>query len=157
MIIKGLNECDFVNYKKASMFISFPFCTFKCEKECGEHCCQNSALAQASNIDVNVESLVERYLSNQITSAVVFGGLEPLDSWDDVKIFIETLRKYTDNDCVIYTGYNKNECEDKIKWLKQFPNIIIKFGRYRPNDTPHYDPILEVQLASSNQSAERIS
>ena len=157
MIIKGLNECDFVNYKKASMFISYPFCTFKCEKECGEHCCQNSALAQASNIDVNVESLVERYLSNQITSAVVFGGLEPLDSWDDVKIFIETLRKYTDNDCVIYTGYNKNECEDKIKWLKQFPNIIIKFGRYRPNDTPHYDPILEVQLASSNQSAERIS
>lgn len=157
MIIKGLNECDFVNYKKASMFISFPFCTFKCEKECGEHCCQNSALAQASNIDVNVESLVERYLSNQITSAVVFGGLEPLDSWDDVKIFIETLRKYTDDDCVIYTGYNKNECEDKIKWLKQFPNIIIKFGRYRPNDTPHYDPILEVQLASSNQSAERIS
>lgn len=157
MIIKGLNECDFVNYKKASMFISFPFCTFKCEKECGEHCCQNSALAQASNIDVNVESLVERYLSNQITSAVVFGGLEPLDSWDDVKIFIETLRKYTDDDCVIYTGYNKNECEDKIKWLKQFPNIIIKFGRYRPNDTPHYNPILEVQLASSNQSAERIS
>lgn len=157
MIIKGLNECDFVNYKKASMFISFPFCTFKCEKECGEHCCQNSALTQASNIDVNVESLVERYLSNQITSAVVFGGLEPLDSWDDVKIFIETLRKYTDDDCVIYTGYNKNECEDKIKWLKQFPNIIIKFGRYRPNDTPHYDPILEVQLASSNQSAERIS
>ena len=157
MIIKGLNECDFVNYKKTSMFISFPFCTFKCEKECGEHCCQNSALAQASNIDVNVESLVERYLSNQITSAVVFGGLEPLDSWDDVKIFIETLRKYTDDDCVIYTGYNKNECEDKIKWLKQFPNIIIKFGRYRPNDTPHYDPILEVQLASSNQSAERIS
>lgn len=157
MRLKGVVMEDFINYKKASMFVLFPSCTFKCEKECGEHCCQNSALAQALNIDVNVESLVERYLSNPITSAVVLGGLEPLDSWKDVKIFIETLRKYTDDDCVIYTGYNKNECEDKIKWLKQYPNIIIKFGRFITNHQPHYDDVLGVMLASKNQYAEKIS
>ena len=157
MQLKDVVMEDFINYKKASMFILFPFCSFKCEKECGEHCCQNSALAQLPNIDVDVESLVKRYLSNQITSAVVLGGLEPLDSWEDIKMFIETLRKYTDDDCVIYTGYNKDECEDKIKWLKQFSNIIIKFGRFIPNHQSHYDDVLGVTLASENQYAEVIS
>ena len=33
MIIKQLIDEDFVNYKVPSMFIAFPRCTFKCEKE----------------------------------------------------------------------------------------------------------------------------
>lgn len=33
----------------------------------------------------------------------------------------------------------------------------LKFGRYIPNQTPHYDSILGVNLASDNQYAERIS
>ena len=62
MILKQLLDEDFVNYKKPSMFIGFPFCTFKCEKECGEHCCQNSALAQTPNIDVGVKTIVNKYV-----------------------------------------------------------------------------------------------
>ena len=80
MKIKGIDECDIVNYKKTSMFIIFPYCSFKCEKECGERCCQNSALAQIPNIEINVDSIVQRYLSNPITSAIVCGGMEPMDS-----------------------------------------------------------------------------
>ena len=157
MKIKGIDECDIVNYKKTSMFIIFPYCSFKCEKECGERCCQNSALAQIPNIEINVDSIVQRYLSNPITSAIVCGGMEPMDSWEDLKMLVRILRIYTNDDCVIYTGYRKDEIQDKIEWLKQFPNMIIKFGRFVPNQQSHYDDILGVYLASNNQFSEKIS
>ena len=172
MIIKQLIDEDFVNYKKPSMFIGFPSCTFKCEKECGEHCCQNNALAQAQNIEISTHKIVYRYLSNPITSAVVCGGMEPFDSFSDLLNLVETLRAYTMDDIVIYTGYVKEELEngfyyignyssitrkDAYDYLTSFPNIIIKFGRFIPNQQPHFDPTLGVTLASDNQYAERIS
>lgn len=166
MIIKELRDEDFVNYKKPSMFIAFPSCTFKCERECGKKMCQNSELAQAPNIDVSTYDIVNRYSTNPITKAVVMGGLEPFDSWDDLKLLIQRFRDKTNDDIVIYTGYTYEELdyhephdfiESKIKWLWQFPNIIIKFGRFIPNQTPHYDEVLGVKLASDNQYGELIS
>lgn len=158
MIIKGLDECDIVNYKKTSMFIIFPSCTFKCEKECGEHCCQNSTLVQIPSIEIDVELLVDRYLDNPITSAIVCGGMEPMDSFEDLCSLISMLRnRRCDDDIVIYTGFYKDEILDKIEQLKNFNNIIIKFGRFIPNQEEHYDDILGVKLASHNQYAERIS
>ena len=41
--------------------------------------------------------------------------------------------------------------------LKQYDNIIIKFGRFIPNQEKHYDEVLGVELASPNQYARRIS
>ena len=147
---------DFVNYKKPSMFISFPSCTFKCEAECGVRCCQNSALAQAPDINVSIDALIERYMNNPITHAVVCGGLEPMDSWDDLQCFILNFRYYSEDDIVIYTGYNKDEIQDKIEWLKLYGPVIIKYGRYIPGNQPHYDEVLGVYLASPNQVAEKI-
>lgn len=157
MIIKGIIDEDFINYKKPCMVIEFPYCSFKCDKECGMQVCQNGTLANSPNIDIERFALVERYLNNNITNSVVTQGLEPLDSWDDLITFIFLLRMYTDDDVVIYTGYNKDEIAEKIEILKYFKNIIIKFGRYIPNQTPHYDDVLGVKLASDNQYAERIS
>ena len=48
--IRGLVDEDFVNYKKPAMFIAFPYCTFKCDKECGYSVCQNSSLVENTNI-----------------------------------------------------------------------------------------------------------
>lgn len=157
MIIKTVVNEDFSNYKKPSMLIGMPYCTFKCDKECGQQVCQNSALATAPNIEVNPMDLIARYESNNLTQAVVFGGLESFDSWADLYNFIFLFRSVSDDDVVIYTGYTKCEIVDKVKQLKQFPNIIIKFGRYIPNQQPHYDEVLGVDLASDNQYAERIS
>ena len=157
MLIKGIEECDIVNYKKTSMFILFPNCTFKCEKDCGEHCCQNSALAQSNSIEIHVLSIVERYINNPLTSAIVIGGLEPFDSWNDLMSLIIELREQTEDDIVIYTGYKKEEVNYAIDWLTLFPNIIVKFGRFVPNQPSHYDDVLGVNLASDNQYAERIS
>ena len=157
MIVKEIRDEDFTNYKKPSMFIGFPSCTWKCEKECGEHCCQNSALALAPNIQVYINDIVERYEENPITKAIVCGGLEPMDSWDDLLAFIVNFRYWHPDDIVIYTGYNEDEIQDKLETLELYENIIVKFGRYVPNQQPHYDSVLGVKLASDNQYAKVVS
>lgn len=159
MIIKELKDEDFVNYKKPSMFISFPSCTWKCERECGMRVCQNSALATAPNIEIGVNDLVVRYMNNPITRAVVCGGLEPMDNFEDLWRFILHLRvKGCNDDVVIYSGYYKHELPTEyLQRLQIVPNIIVKFGRFVPNEQPHYDEVLGVKLASSNQYAEVIS
>lgn len=156
MLIKNIVQEDFVNYKKPSMFIAFPFCSFKCERECGIKCCQNSPLAQMPNIEVSIDTIVEAYLNSNITKAIVFGGLEPLDSFDDVYALIKAFRERTESDIIIFTGYNKEEIAQQIILLRQFPNIIIKYGRFVPGDKPHRDELLGIDLASQNQYAERI-
>lgn len=158
MIIKNLIDEDFINYKKPSMFIAFPYCTFKCEKECGVRCCQNGELAASRNIDISPYALTTRYMKNPITSSIVFGGLEPFDSFNDMITLIKDIRlRIPNDDIVIYSGYNEDEVTDKIKMLSTYKNIIVKFGRFVPNDESHYDTVLGVKLASKNQYAKRIS
>lgn len=174
MIVKEIRDEDFTSYKKPSMVIGFPSCSFKCCKEGNLPIttCQNCELAQTNNIDISVKQIVERFLSNRITNAIICAGLEPFDSFFDLLSLITELRKYTDCDCVIYTGYTKEELEEgrfypenqnsntrreAYEYLKTFPNIIIKFGRFIPNQPSHYDDVLGVNLASPNQYAEVIS
>ena len=157
MIIKQLLDEDFVNYKKASMFIGFPSCSWKCEKECGKKVCQNGTLATTPNIEIDVDTIIDRYMNNSLTSAIVCGGLEVFDSWDDLLSLVKQLRKKCNDDLVLYTGYRKDEIENYIEILKQFPNIIIKTGRFIPGEESHFDDVLGVSLASSNQFAEKIS
>ena len=157
MLVKDILDEDFINYKKASMTISFPRCNWKCEKECGKQVCQNGALAQAPDIEISVDKIIERYLNNSITESVVISGLEPFDSWSDLLLFIKKFREKSQDDLIIYTGYEKSEIIDKINILKQFPNIVIKTGRFIPGYEKHYDKVLGVELASPNQKAERIS
>ena len=84
-------------------------------------------------------------------------GLEPFDSYYELVKLIETIRRKCDDDIVIYTGYNKNELSEKIEYLSTYQNIVIKFGRYVPNNEKHFDDVLGVYLASDNQYAEEIS
>ena len=149
MRVKQIVDEDFVNYMKPSMFIIAPTCTFKC----GKDICQNGSLMNEPDIEISAKDLVNRFLTNDITEAVVFGGLEPMDSFNDLKEFITLLRKKSDCDVVIYTGYNVEEIYNQIWWLRQFKNVIVKFGRYVPNQEPHFDEVLGVKLASDNQYA----
>ena len=159
MEIKGIIHEDFVNYKVCSMTIAMPYCTFKCDKECGSNVCQNSKLVKDPTLDIPAAKIIEQYLYNPLSHAIVFQGLEPFDSYNDIYYFIYALRFiFKNNDpVVIYTGYNKDEISSKIEDLLKFSNIIIKFGRYIPGQKPHYDEILGVNLASDNQYAEVIT
>ena len=160
MFVKGITDEDFVNYRKPSMFIVFPYCSFKCDKEAGCSICQNSRLANEENIEISYLEIVSRYVKNPLTKAVVFGGLEPFDSIPELFTLVKKLRDFTDDDIVIYTGYTEEEIEKYpyyLSYLSKFKNIIIKFGRFVPNQEKHYDEVLGVELASPNQYARRIS
>ena len=157
MKIKGLIDEDFVNYKKPSMFISTYTCSFKCCEECGQAVCQNLPLVSQPTIKVDDAELVQRYINNSISQAVVIGGLEPLDDVKDILEFVRVFRRYSDDDIVIYTGYRDDEvqpCIDRLKAITS--NVIIKFGRFVPDQRFHYDEVLGVNLASDNQKGVRI-
>lgn len=175
MKILNIIDEDIVNYKKISMYIAFPSCSMKCNIDSNKVICQNNDLLGSSCITVDGEKLIKRYLSNPITHAVVFGGLEPFDSYFDILSFVSSLRNKNDCDdpIVIYTGYTEEELEGKTIYdypnackqevltnvyteLKRFKNIIVKFGRYKEGDKPHFDEVLGVNLASDNQYAKII-
>ena len=157
MLLKGIVQEDFLQYKKPSLFLIFPYCTWKCDKEAKARICQNSQLAAAPAVDVPAKYIVELYLKNDISKAVVCGGLEPFESFDDLYELIELLRERTNDDVVIYTGFYEEEIKDKIDKLKKFDNIIVKFGRYIPGQERHFDPVLGIELASDNQFAVKIN
>ena len=141
------------------MFIIMPHCSFKCDKENGCLMCQNSSLVHEPTHNVDTRLMVTRYVENPITKAVTFGGLEPLDTIEDVLEFVDILRNIYKNedDVVIYTGYTEEELINNkdYKRILEYGNIIIKYGRFRPNQTPHYDEVLGVNLISDNQYARR--
>lgn len=160
MLIKKIIYEEFTDYKKPHMFIAMPRCyTFKCDVCNDKQVCQNAELTKAPDLIVDIDKVIQKYLSNNLTQAIVFGGLEPLDTFEELLQFIDTLRnRYHCNDTVvIYTGYNKDEIIKKIEQLKRYENIVVKFGRFLLNRSPKYDEILGVTLASDNQYAEKIS
>lgn len=158
MRIKGLVAEDFVQYKKPSLFIITSFCDYKCERDCGiSGICQNSPLAKAEILDISNSAIIKAYMENDITEAITFGGLEPLDQFTELISLISEIRERTADTIIIYTGYYPNEVEDKLTQLKKIRNIIVKFGGFVPNQKPHYDEVLGVNLASDNQYAVKIS
>lgn len=158
MKILGIVEEDFVNFKFPSMLISFPYCSFKCNRDCGQEVCHNSPLAKSKIIEISCAELVERYMKNSISRAVILQGLEPLDSLDDVKSFIEVFREASSDAIIVYTGYTQEELPYKqiVDYItcKNFGNIIIKYGRFIPNRPHVFNNVLGVELASNNQGVE---
>lgn len=161
MRVKTIVDEDFVNYKKPSMFIGTISCNGKCCIEGGFplSVCQNDGWRGCAPIDITDEVIVKRYLQNQITHAIVLGGLEPMEQFDEVLALIKTLREDFDchDDVVIYTGYYPEEISIILCMLEKYDNIIVKFGRYIPNMKSRFDNVVGVTLASENQYAERIS
>lgn len=156
MRIKGIEIEDFVNYKYPSMFIAVGTCNWKCCIEGGFdiEVCHNSPLGQAKEYDIDNDVLYSNFINNPITKAIVVGGLEPLTRFDEL---YELIKYFRNNGCnsefVIYTGYYPNEIQEEIAKLKEFDNIIMKFGRYKQNTPSVFDDILGVELSSNNQYA----
>ena len=95
-------------------------------------------------------------MSNPITEAIVFGGLEPFLQFDEVYEFISEFRKESNDPVVIYTGYNEDEIRDKLDVLSSFESIIVKLGRFNPNGKKRYDNVLGITLSSNNQYAIKL-
>lgn len=160
MRVKTIVDEDFVNYKKPAMFIGTISCDGKCCSEAGIplSVCQNDGWRSCVPITVDDHDLYHRYARNPLTKAIVFGGLEPFEQFEELLHFLDVMRDYyeCEDDVVIYTGYYPDEIKDKIHLLSLYENIIVKFGRYIPNKPQRYDEVLGITLASDNQYAERI-
>lgn len=159
MKVKTIMDESFQDYKKPSMLIATCECNWKCLTELGLDIsiCQNSSLVKQKTIQKLNQSIVDRYLDNPITKAIVIGGLEPFLQFEEMINLIHKFRDYTNDDIVIYTGYYPEEILNEINRLKEYKNIIIKFGRYNPNYHKKFDEVLGVELISSNQFAVKIS
>lgn len=160
MRVKAIKDEDFVNYKLPCMYIATCNCNWKCchEANISESVCQNNEIASLPTIDISAESIFRRYINNPISESLCFAGLEPILQFDEM---VDVISYFRNNGCedpvVIYTGYTEEELEFKIQYLQRsFKNIIIKFGRYVPNQNPHYDDVLGVELASDNQHGKVI-
>lgn len=151
---------DFVNYKQPSLFIGTISCDWKCcvENNLEKSICQNSELSCSDTLTISNNRLLELFQNNPITKAIVIGGLEPFLQIDEIIELIDLFRKNQENSpFIIYTGYYPNEIENSLNKLKNYNNIIVKFGRYIPNSNTINDKVLGITLASANQWAENIS
>lgn len=150
MYLTGYVEEDFIQYKTPSLFLS----TSVCNKDCPG--CQNRHLkAEGAAKYVDNKVIIQRYLDNPITHAVVLGGLDPLDSIKDLEEFCLDFREASNDPIVIYTGYEPQEVADILEKNDShiWGLVIFKFGRYIHDTPPRYDEILGVELASHNQHA----
>ena len=159
--LKGIIWEDMVNYKKICTTLMFPKCNFKCDKESGIQLCQNRGLAATPSQWHNIDDIMDIYMHTYLSEAIVLQGLEPLDSPIDCYIVAAALQRWKiNNDLIIYTGYNphENNVDNIIKTISSLVpgTLIVKWGRYIPNQEKHFDPILGVYLASDNQYAEII-
>lgn len=154
--IKGIVEEDFTQYKECSMVIMFPKCSFKCDIESGCKLCHNSELVNSKDIKVSTQHIIDRFTNNPISKALVLSGLEPFDSYSEMMKLIRDFRICYNNVIVIYSGYTKDEIYKYLPELHRLGNIVIKYGRYIPNQTKHFDECLGVYLASDNQYSEVI-
>ena len=133
MKLINLIEEDFTNYKKPGMFLGFPFCSGKCNPKDALPICQNQQLHSAKLIDISAEEIITRYYNNPIPRCLIFGGLEPFDTFTAMIEVIDALHNcssflpYTvkktnpdgyatvdDADIVIYTGYYPWEIETQL-------------------------------------------
>ena len=160
--LKGIIWEDMVNYKKIGSTFMFPKCDFKCDRENGVQLCQNWELAAAPSQKYDIDELMRLYQIMILPESIILQGLEPLDSPIDIYTVAAAMQRHDiTDDLVIYTGYNKNENDDITNIIDTVSfltpgSLIVKWGRYLPNQTSHYDEVLGVKLASDNQFGEII-
>lgn len=157
MRLKSIIYEDYVNYRVPSLFLGTCYCDWKCCREAGVDVCQNAFLASYPIVELPDREIVGGYLSDPLTHAVVIGGLEPFMQAKELACFIRAFRDACDDDIVIYTGYTLEELSEHLERLMRYTGIVLKVGRYIPGQTPHYDAVLGVELASDNQRGVRIS
>lgn len=147
---------DTTDYKDTSLLLVFPTCKGKCEG------CQNWRLFNTESKKYSLKSIIDLYKNMETHKAIVCAGLEPFDSFIELKVLFEEILKLNKiTDFIIYTGYEKEEIsflvDELLKIFKKNSTysenkLIIKYGRYDKNKSEKwYSDSLDVDLATNNQ------
>lgn len=161
--ILDINSADFINNGKGTFSIALgTTCSFKCclELNLPASICQNNNCINNPKVITTIKKLIDLYLNQNMIKSLTFNGLEVLDNLRLLLWFIYYFRQQSQDNIIIWTGYTEEECKDLIYLIKEkmkWENIIIKFGRYIPNQKFHYDEILGINLVSDNQYSKKIS
>ncbi len=164
MRVRKLLTERFQDYKLPAMYLASCFCDWKC---CPDNptVCQNNPVVHMPITDISDDEILDAYQKDPITQAIIIAGLEPLLQIHEVCALIRrAVERRIKTTFVIYTGYDKNEVKfigffDALKdtGFSDSVHVIMKYGRYIPDQKPHFDEVLGVELASDNQYAEMIS
>jgi len=159
MKIKNIKDEVFSDYNKISMLIAMPYCTTNCWEryELSPSICQNNHLDKMETLDIENKYIIERYLKNPISKAIVFGGRDSWDSLDEIIDFIKEFREVSQDDCVLYTGREFEVVEKDLYKFKGIENVYIKYGHYAPHLESIIDELTSVKLASSNQKFIKVN
>ena len=150
--LRGIKDECFQDYRKVCMLLITCFCDWKCWDGEGDNICQNCGIINDPIMEFSNDYIINRYLSNPLTHALVIGGLEPLLQKNELLDLIVEFRKVCNDDIVIYTGYYICEIDSEfLNALSQYENIFLKCGRFIPNGTSRYDDVLGITLSSDNQ------
>lgn len=146
---------NITDYKNTSLQLIFPYCSGKCEG------CQNYKLHESKVTKYRIKDIVHLYNKLSEHKAVVCAGLEPFDSFEELKNLLIAFAKNDKKiDFVIYTGYELEEIEDNkveelLKILKTYSTndikLIIKYGRYdKDSHNKWLSSILGVELINNS-------
>lgn len=139
------------DFKEVGILLASPVCYNNCKN------CQNEHLKNKKPVVYCVEELINEIKNNKFVKSVIFGGLDCFDSFDETFNFISKFRKVSKEDVVLYTGKTEDCLHEKLKLLKQFENIYVKFGEYIENSNSIFDEVGGIWLSSSNQYFKKIS
>lgn len=160
MRVKTVVDEDFTNYKKPAMFIGTISCGGKCCIEAGIplSVCQNDGWRSCAPITIDDNELCHRYLTNPLTKAVVFGGLEPMEQFEELLTFLDLFRDTYDceDDVVIYTGYYPEEIPDQLHTLvfDEMSRKLKEFNKLSYKEK-HGDPIELTKLKIRAEEIEK--
>jgi len=151
MRLKQIIDESFGDFKQCSMLLVADKCTFKCEG------CQNKHLMLLETQEFPDEEILERFLNNPISEAIVIGGLEPFEQLSEVVHFISKATEMKLSvPIVVYTGFDMEDYD--LYWsgfepaAKSYDGpVIVKFGRYIQGSKPYFNKDLGVTLISDNQ------
>ena len=152
----------FQDYKEPSLYLATCFCDWKCCPD-NPYVCQNHPVAKLPVTEIPDDEILDAYLTDPITKAIVIAGLEPLLQIHEVcRLIRRAVERGVQTTFVIYTGYTKCEVQrlgffDELKGIGSGVQIVMKYGRYVPGQQPHFDEALSVDLASDNQYGESLT
>jgi pyruvate-formate lyase-activating enzyme len=135
-------------------FVGALICAVSCSIGCKD--CFNESVKQEPNRCSYIPNILDEIQANPFNEGVILAGLE----WSSQpKELIALVKEATKRHLpiIIYTGYTSDQFIRRVPRIKEFPNVLIKYGSFNQNLRSFEHKEYGVNLASTNQHIQKIS